>query len=45
MKNSPASVFDKTHICEYSLANVAAEAVGVPTIVHGLNDATDDELP
>lgn len=41
----PASVFDKPHICKHSLANVTAEAVRVPTIVHGLNDATDDELP
>lgn len=41
----PASIFDKPHVCEHSLANVTAEAVRVPTIVHGLNDTTDDELP
>lgn len=41
----PASVFDKAHVCENSLANVAAEAVGMPAVVHGLYDAPDDELP
>lgn len=40
----PASILDKTHICKHSLANVTAEAVGVPTIVHGLDDTTNDEL-
>lgn len=41
----PASIFDKPHISEHSLANVTAEAVRVPTIVHGLNDTANDELP
>ena len=41
----PASIFDKSHVCKHRLANVTAEAVWVPTIVHGLNDTTDDELP
>lgn len=41
----PASIFDKPHIREHSLANVTAEAVGMPTIVHGLYDTTNDELP
>lgn len=41
----PASIFDKPHVCKHSLANVTAEAVRVPTIVHGLNDTTNDELP
>lgn len=41
----PASIFDKPHIRENSLANVTAEAVGMPTIVHGLYDAANDELP
>lgn len=45
MGYEPASVFDKPHVCKHSLANVTAEAVRVPTIVHGLNDATNDELP
>lgn len=40
----PASIFDEAHVCEHSLANVAAEAVGVPAVVHGLNDSTNDEL-
>lgn len=40
----PASIFDKAHVCKHSLANVAAEAVRVPAVVHGLNDSTDDEL-
>lgn len=41
----PASIFDKAHVCKHSLANVTAEAVRVPTIVHGLNDTANDELP
>lgn len=40
-----ASVFDKAHVGENSLANVAAEAVGMPAVVHGLYDAPNDELP
>lgn len=45
MGYKPASIFDKPHICKHSLANVTAEAVRVPAIVHGLNDTTNDELP
>ncbi len=41
----PASIFDKPHVRKHSLANVTAEAVRVPTVVHGLNDTTNDELP
>lgn len=41
----PASIFDKPHIRKHSLANVAAEAVRVPAIVHGLNDTANNELP
>lgn len=44
MGRLPASILDKAHICKHSLANVTAEAVGVPTIVHGLDDTTNDEL-
>lgn len=40
----PASIFDKAHVRKHSLANVAAEAVRVPAVVHSLNDSTDDEL-
>lgn len=41
----PASVLDKPHVRKHSLANVTAEAVGVPAIVHGLNDTANDKLP
>lgn len=44
MGRLPASILDKAHICKHSLANVTAETVGVPTIVHGLDDTTNDEL-
>lgn len=43
-ESKPASIFDKSHICKHSLADVTAEAVGMPAIVHGLNDTADDEL-
>lgn len=40
-----ASIFDKANIRKHSLANIAAEAVRVPTVVHGLNDTANNELP
>lgn len=45
MKHLPAGIFDKPHICKHGLANVTAEADRVPTIVHGLNNTANDELP
>lgn len=41
----PAGIFDEPHVCKHSLANITAEAVGMPAIVHGLDYAADDELP
>lgn len=41
----PSGIFDEAHVCEHSLANVTAEAVGMPAVVHGLDDTANDELP
>lgn len=39
-----ASIFDKPHVCENSLADVAAETVRVPAVVHGFDHSANDEL-
>lgn len=41
----PAGIFDEAHVCKHSLANITAEAVGMPAIVHGLDYTANDELP
>lgn len=40
----PASVLDKPDVGQDLLAEVAAEALGMPAVVHGFDDAADDEL-
>ena len=42
--NRPASVLDKAHISQDSLAQVTAETVWVPAVVHGFDHPADDEL-
>lgn len=41
----PSSILNKSNVGEHSLADVAAETVWMPTVVHGLDHAADDELP
>lgn len=43
-KHRPSGVLNKAHVGEDRLAEVTAETVGVPTVVHGLDHAADDEL-
>lgn len=38
------SILDKSNICQYLLADVTAEAFWMPTIVHSLNNTTNNEL-
>lgn len=40
----PSGILNKSHVGEHSLADVAAETVWMPTVVHGLDHAADDEL-
>lgn len=40
----PSSILNKSDIGEHSLADVAAETVWMPTVVHGLDHTADDEL-
>lgn len=40
----PASVLDKPDVGQDLLAEVAAEALGMPAVVHGFDDTADDEL-
>ena len=42
--NKPASVLDKAHISQDSLAQVTAETVWVPAVVHSFDHTADDEL-
>lgn len=40
----PPSILDKSNICQYLLADVTAEAFWMPTVVHSLNNTTNNEL-
>lgn len=40
----PSSIFYKSHISKHCLAYVTAEALWVPTVIHGFNDSPNDEL-
>lgn len=39
-----ASVFDESNISEYGLADITAEAVGMPAVIHGLNHTPNYKL-
>lgn len=39
-----ASVAQKTRVGQNAATRLATEAVGMPAVVHGLDDAADDEL-
>lgn len=41
----PACSLCKTNISKNSVADITAKTLWMPTIVHGLNDTTSDELP
>lgn len=40
----PSSIFHKSNVRKYRLADIAAEAVRVPTVVHRLDHTADNEL-
>lgn len=40
----PASILNKSHIGEHSLADVTAKTARVPAVVHGLDHTSNDEL-
>lgn len=41
----PSGIFDKALVSERSRADLAQEAVGMPAVVHGLDDSAHDEFP
>lgn len=42
--NSPAGVLDKSNIGEHGLADITAETVRVPAVIHGLNHTPNYKL-
>lgn len=38
------SILDKPDVCQDFLAEVTAEALGVPAVIHGFDDSADDEF-
>lgn len=41
---SPPSIFDETLVCKRHSADLALETLWMPVVVHGLDDATNDEF-
>lgn len=39
-----ASILDKSNVSQYCLADITAEALWMPAIVHGFNNTTNNEL-
>jgi hypothetical protein len=39
-----ASILDKPDVCQHFLAKVAAEALRMPAVVHGLDNSANDEF-
>lgn len=39
-----ASILDKSNICQYFVADITAEAIWMPTVVHSFNNTTNNEL-